>query len=95
MTIGFPVLNIDKIYEFSGKEFLENESKEFKCERKKKIFNWVYDIGITIDLSKYEKAFKKKKRNMTDEEKKKFDEERKTIREELYKLAKKTAEKIR
>ena len=65
--MGFSATDFDKIYEFSGKEFLENEFKEFKCEPKKKLNNMVFDIGITIDLSKYAKAFEKKKNLMKKE----------------------------
>ena len=92
--MGFSALDFDKIYEFSGKEFLETEFKEFKCTPKQKLGGQEFDIGITVDLSKFKKAFEKKKKNMTDEEKEKFDEERKSIRQELDKFAKETAEKL-
>ena len=92
--MGFSALDFDKIYNFSGKEFLETEFKEFTCTPKQKLGGQEFDIGITVDLSKFKKAFEKKKKNMTDEEKEKFDEERKSIREELDKFAKQTAEKL-
>ena len=92
--MGFSALDFDKIYEFSGKEFLEAEFKEFTCTPKQKLGGQEFDIGITVDLSKFKKAFEKKKKNMTDEEKEKFDEERKSIRQELDKFAKETAEKL-
>ena len=92
--MGFSALDFDKIYEFSGKEFLEAEFKEFTCIPKQKLGGQEFDIGITVDLSKFKKAFEKKKKNMTDEEKEKFDEERKSIRQELDKFAKETAEKL-
>ena len=92
--MGFSALDFDKIYEFSGKDFLASEFKEFTCTPKQKLGGQEFDIGITVDLSKFKKAFEKKKKNMTDEEKEKFDEERKSIREELDKFAKVTAEKL-
>ena len=92
--MGFSALDFDLIYNFSRKEFLETEFKEFTCTPKQKLGGQEFDIGITVDLSKFKKAFEKKKKNMTDEEKEKFDEERKSIREELDKFAKQTAEKL-
>ena len=92
--MGFSAKDFDKIYDNGGKEFLETEYKEFTCTPKCKLLGFNFDIGIKVDLEKYKKCFDKKTKNMTDEEKDKFDEERKPLRAELDKFAKQTAEKL-
>ena len=92
--MGFSALDFDKIYEYAGKEFLEEEYKEFECTPKCKLSGLTFDLGIKINLEKYAKAFEKKPKKMSDEEKEKWDEDRKEIRAELDKFAKTTAEKL-
>jgi hypothetical protein len=98
--MGFSAMDFDKIYEYAGKEFLENEYKEFECKYKwtfvdeKYKINKSFDLGLKVNLSKFAKCFEKKPKNMTDEEKEKWDEERKGIRAELDKFAKTIAEKL-
>ena len=92
--MGFSALDFDKIYDNGGKEFLESEYKDFICTPKCKLGDLVFDLGIKVDLSKFKKAFDKKPKGMSDEEKEKFDEDRKQIRAELDKFAKQTAEKL-
>ena len=92
--MGFSALDFDKIYEYAGKEFLEEEYKEFECTPKCKLSELTFDLGIKINLEKYAKAFEKKPKKMSDEEKEKWDEDRKEIRAELDKFAKTTAEKL-
>ena len=94
LTMGFSALDFDKIYENGGKEFLDTEYKEFTCTPKCTLSGMTFDLGIKVDLEKYKKAFEKKPKNLSDEEKDKFDEERKQIRAELDKFAKQTAEKL-
>jgi hypothetical protein len=92
--MGFSALDFDKIYEYAGKEFLEEEYKEFECTTNCKLSELTFDLGIKINLEKYAKAFEKKPKKMSDEEKEKWDEDRKEIRAELDKFAKTTAEKL-
>ena len=92
--MGFSAKDFDKIYDNGGKEFLETEYKEFTCTPKWKLLGFNFDLGIKVNLEKFKKCFDKKSKNMTDEEKDKFDEERKPLRTELDKFAKQTAEKL-
>ena len=92
--MGFSAKDFDKIYDNGGKEFLETEYKEFTCTPKCKLLGFNFDLGIKVNLEKFKKCFDKKSKNMTDEEKDKFDEERKPLRAELDKFAKQTAEKL-
>ncbi len=92
--MGFSALDFDKIYEYAGKEFLEEEYKEFECTPKCELSGLTFDLGIKINLEKYAKAFEKKPKKMSEEEKEKWDEDRKEIRAELDKFAKTTAEKL-
>ena len=92
--MGFSAKDFDLIYEYAGKEFLENEFKEFEFKPKWTYSDKTFDLGIKVKLDKYAKAFEKKPKKMTDEEKEKWDEDRKEIRAELEKFAKATAEKL-
>ena len=92
--MGFSAKDFDKIYDYAGKEFLEKEYKEFECTPKCTLSGLTFDLAIKVDLSKFQKAFDKKSKKMTEEEKEKFDEDRKEIRAELDKFAKLTAEKL-
>ena len=92
--MGFSAMDFNTIYENGGKEFLEQEFKEFQCTPNCTLSGLTFDLGIKVDLEKYKKAFETKSKKMTDEEKEKFDEERKPIRAELDKFAKETAEKL-
>ena len=86
LTMGFSAKDFDKIYEYAGKEFLEQEYKEFECTPKCEIVGGVFDLGIKVDLQKFKKAYDIKPKKMSEEDKEKFDEERKEIRAELNKL---------
>ena len=95
--MGFSALDFNKIYDNGGKEYLDSEYKEFTCTPKCTIGGKTgntFDLGIKVDLSKFKKAYEPKKKGMSDEEKEKFDEERKQIKAELDKFAKQTAEKL-
>ena len=92
--MGFSAKDFNKIYEYAGKEFLDSEYKEFEITPNSKISDRTFDLAIKINLDKYLKAFDKKNKKMTDEEKEKFDEDRKEIRAQLDKFAKATAEKL-
>ena len=86
LTMGFSAKDFDKIYEYAGKEFLEQEYKEFECTPKCEIVGGVFDLGIKVDLHKFKKTYDIKPKKMSEEDKEKFDEERKEIRAELNKL---------
>ena len=92
--MGFSALDFDKILEYGGKEFLDKEFKEFECTPKCTLSGLTFDLGIKVNLEKFKKAFDKKPKNLSDEEKEKFEEDRKQVREELDKFAKPTAEKL-
>ena len=92
--MAFSAKDFDKIYEYAGKEFLEQEYKEFECTPKCTLSEQTFDLAIKVNLEKFAKAFEKKSKKMTEEEKEKFDEDRKEIRAELDKFAKSTAEKL-
>jgi hypothetical protein len=92
--MGFSAKDFDLIYEYAGKEFLENEFKEFECKPKWTYSEKTFDLGIKVNLDKFAKALEIKPKKMTEEEKEKWDEDRKEIRAELEKFAKATAEKL-
>ena len=92
--MGFSAKDFDKIYEYAGKEFLEKEYQEFECTPNCQLSGLKFDLGIKMDLQKFKAAYEFPKKKATEEEKEKFDEERKEIRAELDKFAKETAEKL-
>ena len=92
--MGFSAKDFDLIYEYAGKEFLENEFKEFECKPKWTYSEKTFDLGIKVNLDKFAKALEIKPKKMTEEEKEKWDEDRKEIRAELETFAKATAEKL-
>lgn len=92
--MGFSATDFEKIYEYSGKDFLSKEFKDFVSTPKCNLAGQTFDIGIKIDLSKFQKLFEKKPKGLSDEEKEKFEEERKPLKAELEKFGKETAEKF-
>ena len=92
--MGFSALDFNKILENGGKEYLEKELSDYECIENCEINNGKFDLGIKINLEKFKKAFEKKPKNMSEEDEEKFLEERKSIRAELEKFAKTTAEKL-
>ena len=94
MTMGFSALDFPKILENGGKEFLEKEFADYECTPNCELNNDKFDLGIKINLEKYQKAFEKKPKNLSEEEEEKFLEDRKAIRKELEEFAKITAEKL-
>ena len=92
--MGFSALDFNKILENGGKEYLEKELSDYECIENYEINNGKFDLGIKINLEKFKKAFEKKPKNMSEEDEEKFMEERKSIRAELEKFAKTTAEKL-
>ena len=94
MTMGFSALDFPKILENGGSEFLEKEFADYECTPNCELNNDKFDLGIKINLEKYQKAFEKKPKNLSEEEEEKFLEDRKAIRKELEEFAKITAEKL-
>ena len=94
MTMGFSALDFPVVLENGGKEFLENEFKEYEFTPNCELNNQKFDLGIKVNLEKYKKAFEPKPKGLSEEEEEKFIEERKSIRAELDQFAKKTAEKL-
>ena len=92
--MGFSALDFNKILANGGKEYLEKELSEYECIENCSLNNGKFDLGIKINLEKYKKAFEKKPKDMSEEDAEKFVEERKSIRAELDKFAKATAEKL-
>jgi hypothetical protein len=92
--MGFSAKDFDKIYANGGKEFLDTYYKEFQCTPKANVGGMKMDIGIKVDLTKYKKVYEKKPKKMSEEDKDRWDEERKGIRAELDNFAKSTAEKL-
>ena len=92
--MAFSAMDFPKILEAGGKEFLDNEFKDYEvkpnCVWKKEKF----DLGIKINLDKFKKAFEKKPKDLTEEQEEKFLEDRKAIRAELETFAKNAAEKM-
>ena len=94
MTMGFSALDFPIILENGGKEFLENEFKEYECTPNCELNGKKFDLGIKVNLEKFKKAFEPKPKGLSEEAEEKFIEERKSIRAELDQFAKKTAEKL-
>ena len=92
--MGFSATDFPLILENGGKEFLEAEMKDYECIPNCEITGKKFDLGIKINLEKYQKAYEKKPKGLSEEEEEKFIEERKAIRAELEKYAKVTAEKL-
>ena len=92
--MAFSAMDFPKILEAGGKEFLDNEFKDYEvkpnCVWKKEKF----DLGIKINLDKFKKAFEEKPKGLTEEQEEKFLEDRKAIRAELETFAKNAAEKM-
>lgn len=92
--MGFSATDFDKLYDYCGKDFFEKEFKGFENIPKINLGGNVFDLGIKISAEKFKKVFDKKPKGLSEEEKDKFEEERKPIKAELEKFAKETAEKL-
>lgn len=92
--MGFSAKDFDKLFEYCGKDFMEANFKEYEYTPKCTLGDTVFDIAIKINEEKYAKAFDRKPKGLSEEEKDKFEEERKPIKAELEKFAKTTAEKF-
>ena len=92
--MGFSAVDFPKILEAGGKEFLDNEFKDYEVKPNCVLNKEKFDLGIKINLDKFKKAFEKKPKDLTEEQEEKFLEDRKAIRAELETFAKNAAEKM-
>ena len=92
--MAFSAVDFPKILEAGGKEFLDNEFKDYEVKPNYSWQNQKFDLGIKINLDKFKKAFEKKPKDLSEEQEEKFLEDRKAIRAELETFAKNAAEKM-
>ena len=93
--MAFSAMDFPKILEAGGKEFLDNEFKDYEVKPNCVIDKEKFDLGIKINLDKFKKAFEKKPKDLiSEEQEEKFLEDRKAIRAELETFAKNAAEKM-
>ena len=92
--MAFSAVDFPKILEAGGKEFLDNEFKDYEVKPNCVLNKEKFDLGIKINLDKFKKAFEKKPKDLTEEQEEKFLEDRKAIRAELKTFAKNAAEKM-
>lgn len=94
--MGFSNPDFKKIYEFSGKEYIETEFSGYDIKLNYPVFDTPWDLVITVDKSKFECLFQKrdKKQKLSEEEKEKLIKERENLRQELAELSEKTATKF-
>ena len=92
--MGFSAVDFPKILEAGGKEFLDNEFKDYEVKPNCVLNKEKFDLGIKINLDKFKKAFEEKPKGLTEEQEEKFLEDRKAIRAELETFAKNAAEKM-
>ena len=92
--MAFSAMDFPKILEAGGKEFLDNEFKDYEVKPNCVLNKEKFDLGIKINLDKFKKAFEKKPKDLTEEQEEKFLEDRKAIRAELKTFAKNAAEKM-
>ena len=92
--VAFNCPDFKEIYEYSGKEYFENAIKEFEAIPNYKGLNKEYNIAFKIDYSKFKLTKLKKKKDMTEEELKKFEEEEKEMAIKREAFAKNAAEKL-
>ena len=87
--MGFNSEDFNKIYEYSGKTYIENEFKEYKVATNEELEGKKWPIVLKAPLNDYEKLNKKKK-NLSEEEKKEVEE----LAKKLENYAKVTSEKF-
>ena len=92
--MAFSAVDFPKILEAGGKEFLDNEFKDYEVKPNCVLNKEKFDLGIKINLDKFKKAFEKKPKDLTEEQEEKFLEDRKAIRAELETFARNAAEKM-
>ena len=92
ICMSFSAPGFKEILEYSGKEFLQEEFKDFIIEENINQKEVNYDLQIKINIQKYSPLFQSKK-GLKAEEKKKLKEENQALNEEFEKFRKVSAEK--
>ena len=87
--MGFESEDFNKIYDYSGKTYIENEFKDYKVSTNEELGGRKWPIVLKAPLNDYEKLNKKKK-NLSEEEKKEIEE----LEKKLESYAKVTSEKF-
>ena len=72
ICMAFKAPGFKEILNYSGKEFLQEEFKDYTFEENVKIYDKDYDVSIQIDIKKFLPLIKKKRERLTEEEKKKI-----------------------
>jgi hypothetical protein len=95
ICMAFKAPGFKEIFNYSGKEFLEEEFKDYKIEENVNIHNNDFDVSIQINTEKFLPIIvKQKKKGLTEEEKQKLKEEQKPLKKEFANFRKLTAEKF-
>jgi len=89
ICMAFKAPGFKEILEYSGREFLEKEFKDFLIEENPNVYNQDFDVQISVNVDKFSSVFKKKKK-LTEEEANNL----KDLRAEFKKFRKETAEKF-
>lgn len=94
LVLCFSSQDFNTIYDFSGKEMIEEEYKEFEAVKGYKDSGCEYDIGFLINYEKFNAAFPHIKKSMPEEEKMTLEKEAEKTMKELEKFAREVSEKL-
>ena len=95
ICMAFKAPGFKEILNYSGKEFLQEEFKDYTIEEDAKVYDSDFDVSIQINIEKFLPLIVKKKlKGLSEEEKEKIKEELKPLKEEFEKFRKLTAEKF-
>ena len=95
ICMAFKAPGFKEILNYSGKEFLQEEFKDYTIEEDIKVFNSDFDISIQINIEKFLPLIGKKKlKGLSEEQKEKIKEDLKPLKEEFEKFRQLTAEKF-
>ena len=64
--MGFSALDFPKILEAGGKEFLDNEFKDYEVTVNCVLDKQNFDVGIKINLAHFKKAYEIKPKGLTE-----------------------------
>ncbi len=92
ICMAFSAPGFKEILEYSGKEFIQEEFKDYIIEENINIKDVNYDVQIKINIQKYLPLFQSKK-GLSAEEKKKLKEDNQALNEEFETFRKVSAEK--
>ena len=93
ICMSFNAPGFKDILNYSGKEFLQEEFKDYIIEENTVINDINYDVTLKINIEKFLPLFQKTK-GLSDEEKKKLKEDNKNLKEEFENFRKLSAEKF-